>query len=206
MLGKTFAVSFLRLFSTNIKDSSQMLSEIDAKFGDGDHGVTMNKIGNTISDVLDNSDSLSTKEVFATIASKISSLGGGAAVPLWGLFFEGLSKPIEGDDLSFATIQKMFASAVEEIGVISTAKVGDKTMMDALIPVCEYLSKEDSSSTDLKAIFKTASDVSKEGSENTKNYMAKFGRAKTAKEQSIGTPDAGSISMSIFFNSFYEAI
>lgn len=203
MLNKSNIISFLCLFSSNIKENSNMLSELDAKFGDGDHGITMSKIANAIDDVLKESDNLSTKEIFYSIKSKISLLAGGAAVPLWSVFFDGLSKPIENDDLSFETIKKMFASSLEELASISNAKVGDKTMMDSLIPVVEKTSTLDDG--DIKNLLEISSKTAIESAENTKNYAAKFGRAKNYKEQSIGTPDCGAISMSIFFKSFYEA-
>ena len=164
----------------------------------------MSKIANTIDDVLKESDNLSTKEIFSSISSKISLLGGGAAVPLWAMIFEGLSKPIEGDDISFEIIKKMFMSSLDEIFSISNAKVGDKTMMDCLIPVVEKTSVLDNG--DIKHLLEISYKTAIEGAENTKNYAAKFGRAKNSKEKSIGTPDCGAISMSIFFKSFYDAI
>ena len=98
----------------------------------------------------------------------------------------------------------MFATSLDEISSISNAKVGDKTMMDCLIPVVEKTSVLEN--VDIKNLLEISSKVAIEGAENTKNYAAKFGRAKNSKEQSIGTADCGAISMSIFFKSFYEAI
>ncbi len=119
MFVKSNVIKSLQNFSVSIKENATMLSEIDAKFGDGDHGITMTKVANVVDEVLENKDNLSTKEIFATIATKTSKLSGGAAIPLWYMFFEGLSKPIEGDDLSCDVIKKMFAASISEISVIS---------------------------------------------------------------------------------------
>ena len=77
MVTKSNIISFLGVFSSNIKENSIMLSELDSKFVDGDHGITISKIDNTIDDILKESNNLSTKEIFSSISSKISLLSGG---------------------------------------------------------------------------------------------------------------------------------
>lgn len=205
MLSKDNIISVLNLFSSNIKEKAEYLSSIDAKFGDGDHGFTMTKIANAIENVLLESTDYRTKEIFDKISKASSNVGGGAAGPLWGIFFEGLGNPIENDNIDTDTIKKMFIGSLEALEEITPAKKGDKTMMDALIPVIEETSKL-SNDTTIKNILEVAYNSSVEGAKNTEKYQAKFGRAKNYKEQSIGTPDCGAISMSIFFESFYNGI
>ena len=205
MLQKSDIISVLKLFSSNIKEKADYLSDLDAKFGDGDHGFTMTKVANAIDKVLLESDDFSIKDLFNKISKASSNVGGGAAGPLWGLFFEGLGSPIESESIDTGTIKKMFVGAKETLGEITPAKKGDKTMMDALIPVIEETDKLPSD-TPIKSLLEVALKASLEGADNTKKYQAKFGRAKNYKEQSIGTPDCGAISMSIFFESFYNAI
>ena len=77
MVTKSNIISFLGVFSSNIKENSIMLSELDSKFVDGDHGITISKIDNTIDDILKESNNLSTKEIFSSISLKISLLSGG---------------------------------------------------------------------------------------------------------------------------------
>jgi len=205
MLQKSDIISVLKLFSSNIKEKSDFLSSLDAKFGDGDHGFTMTKIANVIENVLLESNDLSTKDIFNKISKASSNVGGGAAGPLWGLFFEGLGSPIESDNIDIDTIKKMFVGSRETLEEITPAKKGDKTMMDALIPVIEETSKL-SNDTTVKSLLEVAYKASLEGANDTKKYQAKFGRAKNYKEKSIGTIDCGAVSMSIFFESFYNAV
>ena len=51
----------------------------------------------------------------------------------------------------------------------------------------------------------TAARAAMEGAEATKQFTAKFGRAKSYGEQTIGTPDAGAVSMALFFQGLAQA-
>ena len=86
---------------------------------------------------------------------------------------------------------------------ITTAKVGDKTMMDALIPAVEAAAQ---ASDDVMEILKAAAEAAEQGAKESENYISKFGRARSYKEQTIGTPDAGAVSTSLFFKGLYEGL
>ena len=87
--------------------------------------------------------------------------------------------------------------ALEELEDMSGAKVGDKTMMDALIPASEAVAAYTGDSAD--ELFDAAAQAAAQGAEATKQYVSKFGRAKSYGTKTIGTPDAGAVSMSWFF-------
>ena len=79
---------------------------------------------------------------------------------------------------------------------ITNAKVGDKTMMDALIPaVAAAVAAEG----DCLAILEAAAEAAARGAKESEQYVSKFGRARSYKEQTIGTPDAGAVSTWLFF-------
>ena len=80
---------------------------------------------------------------------------------------------------------------------MSGAKVGDKTMMDALIPASEAVASY--SGAGEAGLFAAAAQAAAAGAENSKNFVSKFGRAKSYGAQTIGTPDAGAMSMAYFF-------
>ena len=172
------------------------LTEIDSKFGDADHGLTMTKIAGAISAAVDASDG-GIQSMLDDAAMAVMSLNGGSAVPLWNTWLDGMQEEApEGDTIDVAGIQAIFAKAFEEIDDMSGAKVGDKTMMDALIPTSEAVAAYAGDSEDeLFAAAKAAA----EGAENSKNFVSKFGRAKSYGTKTIGTPDAGATSMAYFF-------
>ena len=179
------------------------LTEIDSKFGDADHGLTMAKIAGAISAAVDASDS-GIQAMLDDAAMAVISLNGGSAVPLWNTWLDGMQEEApEGDEIDVAGIQTIFAKAFEEIDDMSGAKVGDKTMMDALIPASEAIAAYAGDSAD--ELFAAAAKAAAEGAENSKNFVSKFGRAKSYGTKTIGTPDAGATSMARFFQGLAQA-
>lgn len=173
------------------------LTEIDAKFGDADHGFTMVKICTAIAKALDDADG-DIKETLDDAAMAVMSLNGGSAVPLWNTWLDGMQEGApEENQMDVSQLKEMFARAFEELDEMSGAKVGDKTMMDSLIPATEAVSSyEGDSEADL---FAAAAAAALAGAENSKNFASKFGRAKSYGDKTIGTPDAGAMSMAYFF-------
>ena len=173
------------------------LTEIDAKFGDADHGYTMSKIVNTIEKTLKESDG-NIKEMLDDTAMAVMVLNGGSAVPLWNTWLDGWQEGAPAcDEMNVAEIKAMFQTAFETLDDFSGAKVGDKTLMDALIPASQAIAAYTGDSED--ELFKPAAEAAVAGAENSKNFKSKFGRAKSYGDQTIGTPDAGAVSMSRFF-------
>ena len=99
----------------------------------------------------------------------------------------------EGEEIDVPGLQAAFAQALEELNDMSGAKVGDKTMMDALIPASEAVAAY--AGADEAGLFAAAAQAAAAGAENSKNFVSKFGRAKSYGAQTIGTPDAGAMSM-----------
>lgn len=172
------------------------LTEIDSHFGDADHGVTMTKIAGAIAEGVEEADG-GIQAMLDEAACNVMMINGGSAVPLWNTWLDALQEnAAEGDEMEEAAVKAMFQSAYEELADLSKAKVGDKTMMDALIPATEALVACEG---DLEAMFNAAAEAAIAGAEASKNFVSKFGRAKSYGEQTLGTPDAGATSMKYFF-------
>jgi dihydroxyacetone kinase-like protein len=173
------------------------LTEIDSLFGDADHGLTMTKISRAISGAVEQSDG-GIQAMLDDAAMAVMTLNGGSAVPLWNTWLDGMQEAAPaGEEIDLAGIQAIFARALEELNDMSGAKVGDKTMMDALIPASEAIAAYTGSSE--MELFTAAAQAAAEGAEASKQFVSKFGRAKSYGEKTIGTPDAGAMSMSCFF-------
>ena len=93
--------------------------------------------------------------------------------------------------------------AFEELDGVSGAKVGDKTMMDALIPASEAIAAYEGS--DENELFAIAARAAADGAEASRQFVSRFGRAKSYGTQTIGTPDAGAVSMAYFFRGLARA-
>ena len=173
------------------------LTEIDSRFGDADHGLTMSKIAKAIAEAVEQSEG-GIQAMLDDAAMAVMTLNGGSAVPLWNTWLDGLQEEApEGDEIDVAGLKTIFARALEELSDMSGAKVGDKTMMDALIPASEAIAAYGGSDED--GLFTFAARAAAEGAEASKGFVSKFGRAKSYGEKTIGTPDAGAVSMARFF-------
>ena len=179
------------------------LTEIDSKFGDADHGLTMTKIAGAISAAVDDAEG-GIQTMLDDAAMAVMSLNGGSAVPLWNTWLDGMQEDApDEDEIDVAGIQAIFAKAFEEIDDMSGAKVGDKTMMDALIPAVQAAQQ---TQEDCKAILESAAQAAQEGAKASEQFVSKIGRARSYKEQTIGTPDAGAVSTALFFRGLAQGI
>lgn len=186
-----------------LSEHSDRLCEIDSRFGDGDHGITMNKIARLITEQVPRWGERSIPAFLDDLGMAAMEVRGGSAGPLYGALISGLGVLLEEDEkeLDEGGLRRMFAGILQELGDITTAKVGDKTMMDALIPAVEAAQ---SAEGDIRAILSAAADAAQAGAKASEGFVAKFGRARSYKEQTIGTPDAGAVSASLFIRGLAE--
>lgn len=186
-----------------LSEHSDRLCEIDSRFGDGDHGITMNKIARLITEQVPRWGERSIPAFLDDLGMAAMEVRGGSAGPLYGALISGLGVLLEEDEkeLDEGGLRRMFAGILQELGDITTAKVGDKTMMDALIPAVEAAQ---SAEGDIRAILTAAADAAQAGAKASEGFVAKFGRARSYKEQTIGTPDAGAVSASLFIRGLAE--
>lgn len=141
------------------------LTEIDSKFGDADHGLTMAKIAGAISEAVDAAEG-GIQSMLDDAAMAVMTLNGGSAVPLWNTWLDGLQEEApEGEEIDVAGLKVIFAKALEELEDMSGAKVGDKTMMDALIPASEAVAAYTGDSAD--ELFDAAAQAAAQGAEAT---------------------------------------
>ena len=179
------------------QENKDYLSEIDSRFGDGDHGVTIGKIASLIEKKLAAWEDDDIEEFLEDLGDSTMELGGGSAGPLYGTLIGGLSGPLSGGGaIGEGLLKEMFTECQSAMEDITNAKVGDKTMMDALIPA---VAAAEAAEGDCLAILEAAKEAAARGAKESEQYVSKFGRARSYKEQTIGTPDAGAVSTSLFF-------
>lgn len=198
-LKECFAATFDRM-----QAEVEYLSSLDAATGDGDHGVTIGKIAAVVSEVMRDEEECTLSETFENLSDEIMSVNGGAAVPLWSMMAGGIGEAVEDveSEITAENVANMFEGALEGLGGISTAKPGEKTLLDVLLPAKEAAAEYDGD--DIIGMMRCAADAAVQGAENTKNMIAKFGRAKNLREKSIGYYDPGAVSMSLIIKYLYE--
>lgn len=178
-------------------ENKDYLSQIDSRFGDGDHGITIGKIASLMEKSIEGWEDDDMETFIEDLGDNTMEIGGGSAGPLYGTMIGGLSGPLEGNKPIDAKILKeMFTECLSAMEDITTAGIGDKTMMDALIPAVDAAQK---AQDDIMAILEAAKEAAVRGAKESEQYVSKYGRARSYKEQTIGTPDAGAVSTSLFF-------
>lgn len=197
-MDRTQTMQLVRKAGELLAKESGRLSEIDSRFGDGDHGITIGKIAALMIKSADNLGEESLHDFFENLGSGIMGVNGGSAGPLYGTLIGGLAEGLSGDtaEIDGETLRAMLVGSREAMFEISKARVGDKTMMDALIPAVEAAEK---APNDVREILVAAAAAAEAGATASEQFVSKFGRARSYKEQTIGTPDAGAVSTALLF-------
>ena len=187
-----------------LKENVIPLCELDSVAGDGDHGLTIGRMADAMKAQVEADTSADMKELLDDLSMAFMGVNGGSAGPLWGTVFGGFAEGIDDgvSELDAAGIHKMLEQAKEDFMDISKAKLGDKTMVDALYPALDAGMACDG---DVKTIFAAMAEAANKGAEDTANMVARFGRAKNVGERSLGAKDPGAVSMALLFSKMAEA-
>ncbi len=190
--------------------------ELDAHAGDGDFGMSVAKgfkqLKTEWHDIVTNhaTDVGSFLDACSLI---IMEHCGGASGPIWGSAFRAASKNAGNkQELSMDEFAQMMAAVVK--GIQDTgerafgrgAVVGDKTLIDALVPYAESWASSVINGDDIKVASKKAADAAVEGAKHTETIVARMGRAGTVGERSIGYPDAGAYALGVIFSQLSQVI
>jgi dihydroxyacetone kinase len=98
------------------------------------------------------------------------------------------------------------AAALRSIQQVGKADIGDKTLVDVLAPASDALSAAVANGNGLGAAFAVAADVAQKAAQATADLLPKLGRARPLAEKSLGTPDAGAVSMALAFGAVSRAL
>ena len=180
-----------------IVENRAYLSEIDGKIGDGDHGVNMAKGFGMASERLKGKD-LSLATSLDTLGTVLMTEIGGSMGPLYGVMFTEFAEKLEGvDAIDSATYSRMLHAGLEGIQSIGSAKVGDKTLLDTLVPAIEAFDAANVSGKSFAEALDALVAAAEVGRDSTINLVAKIGRASRLGERSLGVLDAGATSCAI---------
>lgn len=179
-----------------IHKNASYLSEIDGATGDGDHGVNMDKgflmAKDRITPDLDFCEAL--KILGRTLVMDI----GGSMGPIYGTMFSKLNKTLKKDDIITKEVFfEALKNAYEGLMDLAGAKVNDKTLIDTIYPASEKFKEAMDTGNDFKVCLDALIQGAEMGKENTKNLVAKIGRAARLGERSKGFLDAGATSCCI---------
>ena len=203
-ISKSDLANIIRAIRDTMEDKKDYLSKIDTQIGDGDHGFCMSQGFNNVCVKLEEFE----KEEFSGFLKKcgfemIRAIGG-AAGAIYGKFFTAqasyYSNHLNGkESLEPADINGMLAESLSQIKKRGGAQTGDKTLIDALEPALNELNRGVQAGLSLTEMFQNAAQKASVGAENTKNMVARHGRAKYVGDKSLGFVDPGAVSMALIF-------
>jgi len=179
--------------------SKPLLTEVDSKIGDGDHGIGMaGGMEKAKALLMERAPFPDINSVFKTTGmAMLNSMGGASGVIFGSMFLgglKGMDTVVELDGDTLVEMMKRSLAAIRERG---KAQVGDKTMVDAFESAVRAMEAADRS--DMAALLEAGAKAAAQGVEDTKKYVAKFGKAQYLGERAIGFQDAGATSVSIIF-------
>jgi len=188
-----------------VDENHARLSELDSFGGDGDHGTTMLGAMRNLKNAVAASQSRRIDSLLGEVAWAVMGTPGGATAPLFGSFFMGLSNAAAGRDaLDAAALAEMFEAGLESLRQQTTAEVGDKTVLDALVPAVQQARRAADEGLDVAQLLQHAAQAAEKGAESTRQLQPRAGRAKNAPRQSIGHEDPGAVSISLLFKGFMK--
>ena len=179
------------------------LGRIDAVAGDGDHGIGMQR--GIIAAVGRAGEVLAMEAGAGTLlrmaADAWADQAGGTSGAIWGVLLTALGTSL-GDvlDPDARLVAQGIRQASDGIQHFGKAQVGDKTMVDVLVPFSSALSEAAARGLELHHAWQLAAQVAAEAAAATADLRPRIGRARPLAEKSLGTPDAGAVSLSLIIN------
>lgn len=174
--------------------------ELDSAAGDGDFGMSVAKGFKVLKTEWANLDGTDIGTFLKSCGMIITEHCGGASGPIWGSAFRSAGKFADGKTvLTLTEFAGLMQSAVDGIQKRGGAKLGDKTLLDALIPTTESLKESAKAGLSIEEAFALGAKAARDGAEKTKEYAATKGRASYVGDRSLHYPDAGAMALGIIF-------
>ena len=196
----TFIADLLARMAEAIDTQADELGRMDSVAGDGDHGIGMQR-GSRAGARAARSAADAGAGAGTTLAeagNAWSDQGGGTSGVIWGRILQSLGKTL-GDEapVNAAVVAAAVGEARDVVMGFGKAKVGDKTMVDAIVPFADDLSASVDAGRPLRVAWPQAAAVAEQAAQRTADMAAKLGRARSHGDKSIGTPDPGAVSFAL---------
>jgi dihydroxyacetone kinase-like protein len=170
-----------------------MIESLDRAIGDGDHLINITRGCETLIALSPELEPLVPAIAFERIGKKLLGTIGGASGPLIASFFLAMSKDLDGvAQPTSAQMAQAFSTGVDAIRMRGKADLGEKTMLDVLIPVARLFVRLAEQGTALDELCERLKEEAERGMLATRDMVASKGRAYFLGERSIGHIDPGS--------------
>jgi dihydroxyacetone kinase-like protein len=200
-------VRWLQTVATLMEERKDVLTQLDADIGDGDHGINMDrgfkKVLSQLTSVQDKDIGQIMQETGMTLVSSV----GGASGPLYGTFFlRAAAVPSGKRQLTLDELASLLKAGLSGLMDRGRAVRGDKTMVDALAPAVDTLQRAAQENREIKEALAEALLAAEEGMKSTIPMIAKKGRASYLGERSIGHQDPGATSSYLILKALHDSV
>ncbi len=207
LLGTDFLIKNAKEIQVVIDNYAPEIEKLDQEIGDGDHIFNVQRGIKLVIELEPIIKHLSMSKALNQIAMKILSGIGGSSGALFGTLFMTMAKVSNIDDgIDYKKAINMFVDGVEAVKQRGKADVGEKTMMDVLIPVANCLKEGVEKDIDLKDLMRKTIETAEKGMLSTKNLLATKGRASFLGERSKGHIDPGARSSQLMIKTVCMSI
>ena len=194
---------WMQRFAAAMAEHRQELVALDTAIGDGDHGTNMDRGMRKALEKLESQEQADAGAVLKTVAMALISNVGGAAGPLYGTLMLQMGTALAGkDDIDLATYTEAWHKGIQGVQARGKAELGDKTMLDALVPGVEALEN----APDLDSGLREAASAAESGMRDTIPLVARKGRASYLGERSKDHQDPGATSTFYLYQTAADAL
>jgi dihydroxyacetone kinase-like protein len=195
----------VRVIAETVVANETYFCELDAVVGDGDFGYSMARGFEIVLSDWDGFDRTNISTFLKKIAVVITSRIGGTSGPIWGTgFLRAASTAADANSLDAQQVTAMLRAAIEGIKARGGADLGDKTLLDALVPATDTIEEKANAGSSAGDTLRAAAVTARSAAEATKQLVANKGRAAYTGERSIGTLDAGAVAVAVLFEALAD--
>ena len=201
--------AMLKLMSDCIIENEVPFCKLDSYAGDGDFGMSVAKGFRQLKceweEILAN-DGATIGDLLMGCSLIIAEYCGGASGAIWGAAFRaarlyaGERTALTPDE--FAAMMQAAVAGIQRTGERSFGRgavVGDKTLIDALVPCADALTAGAKAGMSIRELLAAGAKAAVDGAAATANIVARMGRAGVVGERSLGHPDAGAYALGVIF-------
>ncbi|WP_159945403.1 MULTISPECIES: DAK2 domain-containing protein [unclassified Nocardiopsis] len=195
-------------FTDAVEERGEYLTDLDRRSGDGDFGTNMTTALRRARRALAEADTRAgAGSAFQVLGETFLGHSGGTSGPLFGMWFRDFGKVGAGSGaFSLPMLAEASANGWATVTRLGSARVGDRTMVDAIAPASRALDEAAEAGSPLAEALEAAAAAAHEGAEGTSGLLGRRGRTSYVGEAALGSPDPGAVTIALFYRAAREAL
>lgn len=189
-----------------IRDNADHLTALDQAIGDGDHGINMLRGFKAVEENLESLSPLPLADMLQKAGLQLVMKVGGASGPLYGTLFMAMGKSVEGEPAGLQDVADCLRDGVAAVKRRGKSDVGEKTMLDVLVPVAEELHGAAARGASVAEALASVKETAERELNDTRGRQATKGRASFLGERSIGHLDPGAASSCLLIRTICDNV